>query len=97
MLAHKKEDVEKRNAHLMGMALVTILVIVLIAAPSMFFMMAGYDANTGCSTKDSGNCLSKDDPIDKMVLDNTPKGLLYYSMAVAVIGMMILAYKGFLA
>lgn len=90
----KNKDVEERNSHMKGLVIVIILTVGLVGLPNMMFTMAGYDIETNCNTK-SGDCLSADDPMEKMVIDNTPKMMMYYSLAVAGIGGAIGAYKGF--
>ncbi len=90
----KNKDVEERNGHMKGLVIVLVLTVVVVGLPNIVFTMAGYDPETHCSTE-TNECLSEDDALEKMVIENTPKMLLWYTIAVGGGGAAIGAYKGF--
>ena len=95
MLA-KNKDIEERNAHIKGVVIVGVILVLAFAVPNIMFQMGGID-DGNCTTNEDGEkeCLEADNPIDKMIIDGKDKGMLYYNYLVVFGGIGLLAYKLF--
>lgn len=92
MLAMKKDNAEERNSHLKHTVFILAAVIVLGALPNIIFGITGFDLETQCSN-DGEQCLDEDDFLGELVGNNLGRGLFYYQIGIAFIGIVTIAYK----
>lgn len=92
----KKDNTEERNSHLKHTVVILVAVIVLGALPNIIFGITGFDLDTKCSS-DGEECLDEGNFLDDLLLENLSKGLFYYQIGIAIIGIVAMAYKLFQA
>ncbi len=94
MLKHKKDDSEARNEHFKHAAIIVIALGVLIAAPNIFFGIAGVNVDTLCEIAKPDNCLADGDDFFGTTIDeNFDTGLLTWRVGWSIIALLAFGAK----